>query len=108
MKSRDSLFYIGRSYREIPRSTSNYSNYLDNNYVALWGAETELVNFSVIKLKMEDDFISYKYIYGITHEKKISLAKYGMCISLVTRIELNKQLNNIYFDDYNNLQGNKV
>ena len=37
MKSRDSLFYIGRSYREIPRSTSNYSNYLDNNYVALGG-----------------------------------------------------------------------
>lgn len=30
-----------------------------------------------------------------------------MSISLVTRIESNKQLNNIYFDDYNNLQGNK-
>ena len=77
---------------------------------------------------MEDDFISYKlnrfivmlhdlklidneeynkYIYGTTDEKKISLTKYGMSISLVTRIESNKQLNNIYFDDYNNLQGNK-
>tara|TARA_B100000780_G_scaffold241533_1_gene184008 strand:- start:668 stop:3112 length:2445 start_codon:yes stop_codon:yes gene_type:complete len=129
IKSGDSLFYMGRSYGEIPRSTSNYSNYSDNVYVDLKRKnETELVNLSVVKLKMEDDFISYKlnrfivmlhdlklidneeynkYIYGTTDEKKISLTKYGMSISLVTRIESNEQLNNIYFDDFNNLQGNK-
>ena len=90
-------------------------------------SDAELINLAIVKLKMEDDFISFKlnkfivmmfdykiitndeynlYIYGTTDKKKISLTKYGLSISLISRLERDGQLENISFDQFNNLKGN--
>lgn len=80
---------------------------------------------ALVKLKMEDDFISFKinkfivmlfdyglistneynrYIYGTTDERKIRLTKYGLSIGIISRLEADEQLNNLEFDEFNNLQ----
>jgi len=46
------------------------------------------------------------YIYGTTDEKKIELTKYGLSISLISRLEKDDQLKNLSFDKYNNLTAN--
>ncbi len=50
--------YFGRSYGEIP---SPYRPSRENTYVDLIGKSDEkLVNLAIVKLKMEDDFVSFK------------------------------------------------
>jgi membrane-bound acyltransferase YfiQ involved in biofilm formation len=86
----------------------------------------ELINLAIVKLKMEEDFLGFKinkfivmlydfdlistleydqYIYGTTDEKKIELTKYGLSVSLISRLAKDGQLQNLYFDPYNNLTG---
>ena len=90
--------------------------------------ETELVNLAIVKLKIEDDFVSFKlskfivmlldydlissdeyneYMYGTTDQHKISLTKVGLSIGLINRLEADGQLANIVLDEYNNLKGNE-
>jgi superfamily II DNA or RNA helicase len=129
--SNTALFYIGSAYGEIAKETNSYNKSKKPNkvYIDLSDnkSKTELVNLAIVKLKMEDNFISFKlnkfivmlmdfklistneynkYIYGTTDEKRIALTKYGMSINLITRIIKDSQLENIYFDEYNNLKGN--
>ena len=82
----------------------------------------------VVKLKMEDDFISFKlnkfivmlhdyelisdddynkYIYGTTDQKKIGLTKIGLSVSLISRLEKDDQLKYLRFDSANNLIASK-
>jgi hypothetical protein len=127
-KSNDSKLYLGIAYGEVPYESNSYSTPSRNAYVDLsTKTDEELINLAVVKLKMENDFISFKlnkfiemmydyeiipkddydlYIYGTTDEKKISLTKYGLNISLISRLEKDGQLNNLYFDEFNNLKGN--
>ena len=47
------------------------------------------------------------YIYGTTDEQKIALTKYGLNISLISRLSEDGQLSNMSFDSYNNLTANE-
>jgi hypothetical protein len=124
--SQDSKMYFGRSFGEEPYETEAYLTPLNNTYVNLANKDDrELVNLALVKLKMEDDFVSFKinkfivmlfdyglistdeynrYIYGTTDEKKIRLTKYGLSVGMISRLENDEQLNNLEFDEFNNLR----
>ena len=124
--SQNSKLYFGRSYGEEPYTTESYPNPANKIYIDLAKKnDKQLANLSVIKLKMEDDFVSFKinkfivmlfdydlittdeynrYIYGTTDEKKIQLTKYGLTVSMISRLEQDGQLVNLEFDEFNNLR----
>lgn len=124
--SQDSKMYFGLSYGEEPYETESYPSPSDNVYVDLANKnDRQLVNLAVVKLKMEDDFVSFKinkfivmlfdyglisadeynrYIYGTTDEKKIQLTKYGLSVGMISRLEEDGQLDNLEFDEFNNLR----
>ncbi|MBZ9731668.1 hypothetical protein LB467_18445 [Salegentibacter sp. JZCK2] len=118
--------YFGDTYGE-----ERYDTAIENSrpaYINLSRKDkTEKVNLAVVKLKMEDDFISYKlnkfvimlfdynliskddynlFIYGTYDEKKISLTKSGLTINLISKLDSDNQLKNIDFDPFNNLIAN--
>lgn len=117
--------YIGESYGEKSKITDNYKKGKDV-YVDLSKKNyKEKVNLAIVKLKIEEDFIGYKlnkfiemmkdykliseeeynnYIYGTNDKQKISLIKLGLSKSLILKLENDKQLNNIYLDENNNLK----
>lgn len=129
IKERNSEFYFGESYGEIPKSTSSYNGYSKNVYVDLsQKKDDELINLAIIKLQMEDNFISYTlnkfvemmydyklitddeyntHIYGTKNPKNINLIKFGLSSSLITRLDGDGQLENLYIDDYGNLKYKK-
>lgn len=124
--SQDSKMYFGQSYGEESYETASYPNSFDTVYVDLSKKnDRQLVNLAVVKLKMEDDFVSFKvnkfivmlfdyglisednynrYIYGTTDKKKIRLTKYGLSISIISRLKEEGQLDNLEFDEFNNLR----
>ena len=66
-------FYIGTSFGEIPKSSPNYPSKL-KVYVDLNNKDDiYLTNISVIKLKIEQDFISYKLsrCFSFMHEYEL-------------------------------------
>jgi hypothetical protein len=127
-ESIDPNLYFGSSYGEIPYDSSDYENRTQDVYIDLSiKNDRQLVNLAVVKLKMEDDFVSFKlnklivmlhdyglislddyhlYVYGTTDTKKIALTKYGLNIGLVSRLQESEQLENLYFDEFNNLKSN--
>ncbi|MHB8058109.1 MAG: DEAD/DEAH box helicase family protein [Desulfuromonadaceae bacterium] len=124
--SHDSKMYFGQSYGEEPYETESYPSHNDNAYVDLAKKnDRKLVNLAVVKLKMEDDFVSFKinkfivmlydyglistdeynrYIYGTIDAKKIRLTKYGLSVGIVSRLGEDGQLDNLEFDECNNLR----
>jgi hypothetical protein len=120
-------FYFGTSYGEEVYDIDNYPNSYKKVYIDL-GKVTDkkvLINLAIIKLKMEDDFIGFTlnkfivflydfnlittqqyhlYVYGTTNVEKIKLTKFGLSISLISRLEENNQLTNLYFDKNKNLK----
>ena len=118
--------YFGDSYGEEKYDPLNENS--KPTYINLESKnKREKVNLAVVKLKMEDDFISYKlnrfvimlydynliskddynlFIYGTVDEKKISLTKSGLTINLISKIDSDDQLSNIDFDPFNNLIAN--
>ena len=120
--------YFGRSYGEVPYDAEQESGQPRNLFVELAEkSDSELVNLAVVKLKMEDDFVSFKlnkfivmlydyelistdeynrYIYSTTNVKKIAFAKFGLSMAMISRLESDGQLGNLEFDAYNNLKGN--
>lgn len=132
--SSDHIFYIGSAYGEIKFRSDKYFNELQNYKVAinLRGdkpkTDEELINYAIVKLKIEDDFISFKlnkfivflydyniiskdeyheYVYGTTDETKIELTKFGLSIGLIDRLQKDDQLKNLSFDENNNLVSNE-
>lgn len=127
---KDHIYYIGTAYGEQKYSSETYFNTLKNSDVAIDLREKndqQLVNYAIVKLKIEEDFISYKvnkfivfmhdyklisdneynmYIYGTIDEKKISLTKFGLNIGLIARLQKDNQLSNLELDEYNNLTSN--
>lgn len=119
-------FFVGSTYGEIAKSTSNYKEAFNEVYVNLRTKKrNELINLAIVKLKMEDDFVSYhlnkfvvflhelklitddeynNFAYGTTNSFDIELVKLGLNSSLVTRLRNDNQLSNLYFDKYNNLR----
>lgn len=132
IKEKNSEFYFGESYGEIPKSTSSYTGYSKPVYVDLAKYKddsSKLINLAIVKLQMEDNFISYKlnkfvemmydyklitdeeynlHIYGTENPKNINLIKFGLSSSLISRLDADKQLENLYIDDYGNLKCNKL
>jgi hypothetical protein len=123
------FLYVGKSYGEkkYPYESDSFS--FDLIYVDLSiKTDQELVNLAIVKLKLEDDFISFKlnkfivmlydfgliskedyhiYIYGTIDVKKIELNKYGLNIGLISRLQNDDQIKNLYFDEFNNLKASE-
>jgi superfamily II DNA or RNA helicase len=124
-QSHNPKMYFGSSYGEVDFDDFGYNQiYIDLRSKS----ESQLINLAVVKLKMEEDFVSFKlnkfivmlydyklidlddynlYIYGTTDEQKIALTKYGLNISLISRLSEDGQLSNLSFDSYNNLTANE-
>ena len=120
------MLYVSQTYGEV--SFENVSDGVFTNYVNLGEkSNEEIVNLAIVKLKMEDDFLSFKlnrfvvmlfdfdlitkeeyhlFIYGTTDETKIALTRSGLTISLISKLESDNQLDNIGFDEFNNLSAN--
>lgn len=124
VRKENSEFYIGKSFGEIPKTSTNYPNTL-KVYVNLCERDdTYLTNISVIKLKIEQDFISYKLsrcfsfmhecslltdeqyndlMYGTNNNDYIRYIKTGLTLSTIIKLANDGQLVNLKFDKYNNL-----
>ncbi|WP_019556071.1 DEAD/DEAH box helicase [Thiomicrorhabdus arctica] len=121
-------FYVGSTYGEISRSTEIHPNSSNEVYVNLsYKTDKELINLAIVKLKIEDDFVSFQlnkfitmmydfdliddnqynlYIYGTTDISKSTLRKIGLSGSLISRLEEAGQLENISVDKFNNVSVN--
>jgi len=128
---KDHIYYIGTTYGEQIYQSNKYFNELRNSKVAIdlnIKNDEELINYSIVKLKIEDDFISFKlnkfivflhdyniiskdeyheYVYGTTNEEKIELTKFGLTIGLIDKLTRDQQLGNLRFDQNNNLTSNE-
>lgn len=121
----DPLIYMGSSYGDVSKPTALSSGKV---YVDLRGKnDDQLINLAIIKLKIEDDFLSYKFekfievlhdyelisddeynftTYGTSSEFEVKLVKQGLPIHLVTKLQKDDQLKNLFFDDYNFIHAN--
>lgn len=122
-------FYFGKSYGEEPYISLDYENPRFNTYIDIGKVQTDkrLINLAIVKLKIEETFISFTinkfivflydfefisteqyhlYIYGTTDKRKIALTKFGLNISLITRLEEDNQIDNLSLDKNNNLTAN--
>lgn len=122
--SKNSRMYVGESYGEIKyNEESQKAVYVDLKQKN----EIELVNLAIVKLKLENDFISYKLIkffqllfdykilsedyyhtlvYGTSDKKKINLLKQGLSINIINKLEADNQLDNIWINSNNLIEGN--
>ncbi len=122
-------FYIGKSYGELSKITDDYTEKHEKVYVDLSKKDNEsILNLAVAKIKIEDDFISFKinsfvnvlfkvelinedeyneFVYGTTDRKKLQLIKRGLSISIVNRLSDENQIENIEVDKNNNISANK-
>lgn len=118
--SNDPYVFMGSSYGEIMRPDDDDRKilYVDLRQKSL----TEMLNLAIIKLKIEDDFLSYKFnkfvellhdyelitdneynftTYGTENELEIKLVKQGLPIHLVSKLTRDNQITNLHFDDNN-------
>ncbi|MCV2486505.1 DEAD/DEAH box helicase [Flavobacterium sp. SH_e] len=126
-KSEDSSLYIGESYGDMisPYKTYNNKHYNGKVYIDLNISEDKLVNIAIVKLKMEEDFISFKlnslivflyefeiipedyyfnYIYGTNDMEVIKLARFGLSVNIITKLQSDNQIENIEIDNNGNLR----
>lgn len=124
----DRYYYMGGSYGERKHPTKDYK-YPREVYVDLKNKSDDiLVNLSIVKVKMEEDFVSYSLnnyfnlmlelglvsqneynltVYGTNDEYKIKLISIGLPINVVNKLEEDNQLKNIYYDRNRNIQINE-
>jgi hypothetical protein len=128
VNSKNSIMYFGDSYGEIARNPHadppEKKSYVDLSTKS----EVDHINLAIVKLKMEDDFVSFKvnkilvmmydykmitpdeynlYVYGTIDQHRIGLTKIGLSVSLISRLGKDNQLQYLYFDQYNNLTARK-
>ncbi|EKT3967478.1 DEAD/DEAH box helicase, partial [Flavobacterium psychrophilum] len=128
----DSYLFIGSSFGEIVGESDKYKNreYQQPVYINLDGkTKQQLANISLIKIRIEEDFVSFKlkklitflYEFDLISEQSYYLATYGSTdIELInlTRIGLNPniakvlkentQIKNVQFDKNGNLISNEI
>lgn len=116
--------YIGESYGELPFATTGRDSHRLVYVDLSTKSASELVNIAIVKQKIEDDFTSFKLqmffnlmleydilsateyneiVYGTNDSKKIDLLKMGLTISMISRLEEEKQLQNISVDADGNM-----
>lgn len=113
----NSLFYIGESFGEEKYISENYKGTRDVYIDLKKHSETkERINLAVIKSKLEDDFLSYKFakivkslydlelinedlynsfLYNTTNKETINLMKVGVSFQLINLIKDKKLENEI-------------
>lgn len=121
----NSIIYIGKnSYADstgFGGSTKVYVSLKDKNF-------KDLVNLAIIKLQIENDFISYKLnlffdflfeyekiseeeynkmIFGTNDQEKLKLLKLGLDLNIVNKLANDNQLDNIVFDKNHNIELNE-
>ncbi len=114
-------FYIGESYGEFgkinPDGKFGKAVYLD----LATKSNKELANISLVKIKIESDFVSYMlnnfvnvmydldiiseeeyelYIYGTTNKSNSEFVKLGFSGSLINRLDRDKQMSNLSINDH--------
>lgn len=130
--SDDPQLYIGRSYGEEIRYSDQYNNkeYVNPVYVNLkTGSYTKLVNWAIVKIKIEEDFVSFKlnklivflyefriisedyyfkHVYGTADLRLIEFVRFGLNVSIVKKLDNDNQLENLVFDVNGNLTSNNA
>ena len=124
--SSDPYIFMGASYGECSRLEDEpYKKWYVNLRVK---TKEDLINLSIIKLKIEDDFLSFKFnkfvellyeyqlitdddynlaTYGTVDEQEIKLIKQGLPIHLVSKLTKDGQMVNIVFDENNIIVANE-
>lgn len=132
----DPFLYIGSGYGEVTskdagkqskydEDSENIKKWESNVYVNLETTEQDHVNLAIVKLKIEEDFVSYQltlliaflydfdiipqdyyyyYIYGTTDEKTINLVRFGLTISVISKLKEDNQVDNLELDKNGNLK----
>lgn len=121
----DPYMFMGSSYGETcrPNDEERKPVYVDLRTKN----EKEMLNLAIIKLKIEDDFLSYKFnkfvellheyalisdeeynftTYGTEDKIEIRLVKQGLPIHLVSKLSRDQQLKNLTFDENNIVHSN--
>lgn len=118
--SKDPYMFMGSSYGEVYRP--------DDEDRKMWYVDLrqkndkEMLNLAIVKLKLEDDFLSYKFnkfvellheyelisneeynftTYGTEDDFEVRLVKQGLPIHLVSKLTRDQQLKNLTFDENN-------
>lgn len=127
-KKENPYMYIGSQYGEMNPYREPYGGNR-NVYIDLREKSVpEIVNLMIVKLKLEQDFISFQYnravgflhdyniisddqynleIYGTTDEKQINMLNFGISMSVLSLLIKSEQLSNITTDEFGNLVGNE-
>ncbi|MBD3903031.1 DEAD/DEAH box helicase [Chryseobacterium sp. Ch-15] len=127
----DSFLFIGSSFGEEIKMSKKYNNpeYLNKVYINLKEkSRQELSNISLIKIKLEEDFVSfklkklitflydfhlinistyYKAVYGSDDSEIIDLTRIGLNPNVIRILKNNNQIENISFDANGNLISNE-
>ena len=120
----NTLLYMGESFGDKKFQTLDYED-SRTVYVDLKEKQhKDLINLAIVKLKLEEDFISYKLnnflnlmidleliskqeyeqiVYGTNDERKIKYINLGLSINMINKLEKDSQINNISLDEHNNL-----
>lgn len=128
----DPFLFIGKSYGDVIRYSDVYNDnkYKDTVYINLNGKSDEkLINLSIVKLKIEEDFVSFKlnklivflydfdlislteyhnYIYGTDNQELIKLAKLGISLNIINKLLEDNQFENLKLDENGNLISNYI
>lgn len=124
----DKCYYIGEAFGEIKHPTRFYENPKDVYVNLALKEDKDLINLSVVKVCLEEDFVNYKLnnffnlmldlklisideynetVLGTTNCDKIKLVNLGLSINMVNRLEEDGQLENISYDTFGNLIKNE-
>ena len=121
----DSIVYMGDKLGELPSPRGQKNLYIDLSKKT----RVDLVNLSIAKLKIENDFISYKLLmiiqlllnykviskdtyyqiaYGTTDENKINLIRLGLSLRIINKIDEDTQLSNLVINTNNSIVANGI
>lgn len=126
-QSNDPKLYIGTAYGEEQRYSPLYTNaeYHNKVYVDLTKkSDEDIVNLAIVKLKMEEDFVTFKlnklivglhdfgiipddyynfHVYGTTDMNLINLVQYGLGVNVVKKLRDDDQIRHLALDRNGNL-----
>lgn len=131
--STDTLLFIGSTYGEVKKESKKYNHKdyrLREVYVDLskYNNDTKednakLINLAIVKLKIEEDFVSFKLnklinflydfeliseseyninTYGTNDEKLINFSKMGLNVNIISKLIKDKQYTNLKLDENGN------
>ena len=122
------IIYIGKSYGEVNQFGIKSKNYNENVFINIKNFNNQQkTNLAITKIKMEEDFVSYKLnkfielafdndviteeeynllIFGTTDKQSVRLIKQGFPVNILGKLIKDGQVLNISFNEYNMPIGN--